>query len=200
LLSAPLHLLRPVPFSGQAAAGQLDASAGAVEEVERRVRQIRSRWPNVRIVLRADRGFAREALMAWCEAHGVDYVFGLAKNARLLKQVEAELDEAKRRHKHTQQPERVFKDFSYQTRDRWSRARRVVGKAEHLEGGANPRFIVTSLSPEDWEARALYEELYCARGDMENRIKECQLDLFADRTSTATLRANPLRLWFASFA
>jgi hypothetical protein len=178
----------------------IDASAGSVEEVERLVTRIRARWPEVRIVLRADSGFARDALMAWCEANRVDFLFGLAKNARLLSTLEAELQDAQQRYAATQQASRVFKDFTYRTRDSWSRERRVVGKAEHLPGGANPRFVVTSLSPEQWAARALYEEFYGARGEMENRIKECQLDLFADRTSTATLRANQLRLWFASFA
>ncbi len=178
----------------------IDASAGAVEEVERLVTRIRSRWPEVRIVLQADSGFARDVLMSWCEANRVEFLFGLAKNPRLLAAVEAELQDAQQRFEATHQAARVFKDFTYQTRDSWSRARRVIGKAEHLPGGANPRFVVTSLCPERWAARALYEEFYCGRGEMENRIKECPLDLFADRTSTATLKANQLRLWFASFA
>jgi hypothetical protein len=178
----------------------IDASAGAIEEVERIVRQIRQRWPKVRIVLRADSGFAREALMAWCEANGVEFVFGLAKNARLLAAIKAQLAEAAEASAASGQPERRFRDFLYKTRDSWSRERRVVGKAEHLPQGANPRFVVTSLAPETWAAQALYEQLYCARGEMENRIKECQLDLFADRTSAKSLKANQLRLWFASMA
>jgi hypothetical protein len=178
----------------------IDASAGALEEVARLVAQIRARWPQVRIVLRADSGFAREALMHWCEQNGVDYVFGLAKNARLVAAIAAELEQAKAEAQQTAAPARHFKEFHYRTRDSWSCERRVVGKAEHLPQGANPRFVVTSLAPETWAAPALYERLYCARGDMENRIKECQLDLFADRTSASSLRANQLRLWFASMA
>jgi hypothetical protein len=182
-----------------------DASAGAVEEVARLVRQIRAHWPHVRIVLRADAGFAREALMAWCEANTVDYVLGLARNPRLVREIATELDQAKVAAEETGKAARRFKDFRYQTLDTWSRERRVVGKAEQLLDGSgepspNPRFVVTSLAAEAWAAKPLYEELYCARGEMENRIKECQLDLFADRTSTGTIRANQLRLWFASMA
>jgi Transposase DDE domain group 1 len=178
----------------------LDASAGTVEELQRLVAQIRAAWPRVRIIIRADSGFAREAIMAWCEAHAVDYVLGLAKNARLKRALSRELEQAEREHAHTGAPARVFKDFTYTTRKSWSRRRRVVGKAEHLPAGPNPRFVVTSLSKDDMDARALYEELYCARGDMENRIKEQQLGLFADRTSTATMRANQIRLWLSSVA
>jgi Transposase DDE domain group 1 len=178
----------------------IDASAGAVEEVARIVAQIRARWPEVRIVLRADSGFAREALMGWCEEGGVDFLFGLAKNERLVAEIASELAAAEEDSKASGQPARRFKDFQWSTRDSWSRQRRVVAKAEWTAGAANPRFIVTSLSAADAAAQPLYEELYCARGDMENRIKECQLDLFADRTSAATLRANQLRLWFASMA
>jgi len=177
-----------------------DASAGSVEEIERIVGQIRQAWPRVRIVLRGDSGFARERLMAWCEDNRVDYLFGLARNARLEKRIAQALDEARRISQETGAPARVFRDFLWSTRDSWSRRRRVIGKAEWTRGEANPRFVVTSLRPDRWPARALYEDLYCARGDMENRIKECQLDLYADRTSAATMRANQLRLWFASFA
>jgi hypothetical protein len=178
----------------------IDGSAGAVEEVDRIVGQIRERWPEVRIVLRADSGFAREALMAWCEENRVDYLFGLARNIRLVEEIAAELAEAAEESAATGASARRFKDFLWTTRDSWSRRRRVIGKAEHTQGEANPRFVVTSLSHQRADARALYEDLYCARGEMENRIKECQLDLFADRTSTATMRANQLRLWFASMA
>ena len=178
----------------------IDGSAGALEEVERIVGQIRSRWPRVRIVLRADSGFARETLMAWCEAHDVDYLFGLARNVRLESQIAAELAEAATESEASGQAARRFKDFLWTTRESWSRRRRVVGKAEHTPKGSNPRFVVTSLDAGQHDARALYEDVYCARGEMENRIKEQQLDLFADRTSTATLRANQLRLWFASMA
>jgi Transposase DDE domain group 1 len=178
----------------------IDASAGTAEEIERIVGQIRQHWPRVRIILRADSGFARERLMAWCEDNRVDYVFGLARNERLEKRLAAALDEARRISQATGHPARVFRDFLWSTRDSWSRRRRVIGKAEWTRGEANPRFVITSLKPDRWPARALYEELYCARGEMENRIKECQLDLYADRTSAATMRANQLRLWFASFA
>jgi hypothetical protein len=178
----------------------IDASAGALEEVARIVAQIRARWPEVRILLRADSGFAREDLMAWCEDNSVDYLFGLARNVRLVEEIAAELAEAAVESAKTGQPARRFKDFLWTTRDSWSRRRRVVAKAEHTHGEANPRFVVTSLRPERADARPLYEDLYCARGEMENRIKEQQLDLFADRTSAATLRANQLRLWFASMA
>jgi len=178
----------------------IDASAGAVAEIERIVGQIRARWPRIKILLRADFGFAREELMAWCEANGVDYVFGLARNERLVGAIALELVAAEAESLAQGSPVRRFADFAWRTLDSWSRARRVVAKAEHLPKGANPRFVVTSLPAAEIAARALYEEVYCARGDIENRIKEQQLDLFADRTSAATMRANQLRLWFASFA
>lgn len=178
----------------------MDASAGSVEEIERIVTHLRRHWPEVRIVLRADSGFARDALMSWCEAHQVDFILGLAKNDRLKAEIEGDMSEAKAECERTGEAARRFRDFTYRTLKSWSCLRRVVGKAEQLPGKANPRFVVTSLSAQRWPARALYEQLYCARGEMENRIKECQLHLFADRTSTATMRANQLRLWFASFA
>jgi DDE family transposase len=178
----------------------IDGSAGSVEAMARIVARIRQRWPAVRILLRADSGFAREALMTWCENNKVDFLFGLAKNSRLIEAIKAELAEAAELSHQTGQPARRFKDFAWQTRDSWSRQRRVVAKAEWTQGEANPRFVVTSLSREEHEARHLYEKLYCARGEMENRIKECQLDLYADRTSAHTMRANQLRLWFASMA
>jgi hypothetical protein len=178
----------------------IDASAGAVDEVERIVAQVRARWPRVTILLRADSGFARDELMAWCEANGVDYVFGLARNERLVGAIAADLAAAAAESLAQGGPARRFADFAWRTLDSWSRERRVVAKAEHLPKGANPRFIVTSLPASARDARTLYEEVYCARGEVENRIKEQQLDLFADRTSAATLRANQLRLWFASFA
>jgi len=178
----------------------IDGSAGAVEEVARIVAQIRARWPRTRILLRADSRFAREAPMAWCEQNRVDFVFGLARNARLVEEIAAELAQAGAGAASTGKPARRYKDFRYATLDSWSRRRRVVAKAEWIKGEANPPFIVTSLSKAETSGRFLYEKVYCARGDMENRIKECQGDLFADRTSTATMRANQLRLWFASFA
>jgi len=178
----------------------IDGSAGAIEEMARIVAQIRERWPTVRILLRGDSGFAREALMAWCENNAVDYLFGLARNTRLVAEIEAELATAAELSQKSGTPARRFKDFTWTTRESWSRERRVVAKAEWTGGEANPRFVVTSLSREEHEGRHLYEKLYCARGDMENRIKECQLDLFADRTSSRTMRSNQLRLWFASMA
>jgi hypothetical protein len=176
-------------------------SAGAVEEMARIVAQIRQRWPRVRITLRADSGFANDGLMGWCEANCVDYVFGLARNVRLEAALAEPLAEARRRCLASGKPARVFRDFRYQTRESWSCERRVVGKAEHTLDGANPRFVVTSLkrtrSADD--ARALYEDLYCARGEAENRIGE-QFEMFADRASSATLQANQLRLWFSAMA
>jgi hypothetical protein len=177
----------------------IDASAGSLEELQRIVKQIRAVWPEVRIVVRGDSGFCREELMAWCETESVDYVLGLAKNERLQAEIKKELRKAKRQYQQTGRAARFFREFYYQTRKSWSRRRRVVAKAEHLEKGENPRFVVTSLTAEEWPAPALYEELYCARGEMENRIKE-QLMLFADRTSTAYLRSNQLRLYFSSVA
>ena len=180
-------------------ASNQDASAGAREEVERIVGQIRRQGPQVQIILRADSGFCREELMAWCESQRVDYVLGLARNARLEAEITHLLAQAQSQHEQTQQAARVFGEFAYQTRNSWSCARRVVAKAEYLDKGPNPRFVVTSLGAETWAARELYEQLYCARGEMENRIKE-QLSLFADRMSTETLRANQLRLYLSSLA
>ena len=178
----------------------IDASAGAIDEVARIIAQIRRRWPRTRILLRGDSGFAREALMAWCEANRVDFLFGLARNERLEAAIKHELMQASLDSLRTGMPARRFKDFMWSTLDSWSRNRRVVGKAEVTRGEANPRFIVTSLKPREVAAQCLYEVIYCARGEMENRIKECQLDLFADRTSAVTMRANQLRLWFAAMA
>jgi hypothetical protein len=174
-------------------------SAGAVEEVARIVARIRRKWRKVRIVLRADSGFANEELMAWCEANRVGYVFGLARNSRLEAALAAETAAAKRQHLASGAPARVFRDFRYRTLDSWSRRRRVVGKAEHNQDGANPRFVVTSLARSRYAARALYEDLYCARGEAENRIGE-QFELFADRASSATMPANQLRMWFSAMA
>jgi hypothetical protein len=178
----------------------IDASAGAKDEIAWIVAQIRQSWPSVEIWLRADSGFCREELMAWCENHGVHYVFGLARNGRLEASIADELAGAEAKAKESGKPARIFKELRYQTRKSWSCERRVVAKAEYLPRGANPRFIVTSVACGAVEAKELYEKIYCARGEMENRIKECQLDLFADRTSAASLRANQLRLWFASLA
>jgi hypothetical protein len=164
------------------------------------VRCIRRRWPDVQILVRGDSGFAREALMRWCEDHGVDYVFGLAKNARLLAMIKPLAERVRRKACRRGEAVRHYKELRYRTLDSWSRTRRVVAKAEHLAKGANPRFVVTSLSKEAFKTRALYEDLYCARGEMENRIKEQQLDLFADRTSCQQMKANQLRLYVSSMA
>ena len=177
----------------------LDASAGSLEEVQRIVVQIRARWPKTQILLRADSGFCRDELMEWCENNDVDYVFGFARNERLRRKIGRAMREAKQEHRRTGKPARVFTEFFYRTRNSWSRRRRVVAKAEHIEGKENPRYVVTSLPAEAWPARELYEQLYCARGEMENRIKE-QLSLFSDRLSTETRRANQLRLYFSSLA
>ena len=176
-----------------------DAAAGSVEEVARIVRQVRQRWPEVRIVLRADSGFCREELMAWCESQRVDYVFGLARNKRLAKIIGAQMQQAKVQHQSTGKAARVFAGFTYRTRKSWSSERRVVAKAEYLDKGENPRFVVTSLSPEAWPDQALYEKFYCARGEMENRIKE-QMCLFADRLSTGEMKGNQLRLYLSALA
>ena len=180
----------------------IDGAAGAVEELTRIVGQIRARWPKTRIILRADSGFARDALMRWCEEQVpcIDYVFGLAKNARLKRMIGSELHQAEELCAASGHSRRLFKELLYRTRKSWSCQRRVVAKAEATPKGPNPRFIVTSLSVKELPGRALYEKFYCARGDAENRIKECQLDMFGDRLSANLMRVNQLRLWFASFA
>ncbi|MCR9166617.1 MAG: IS1380 family transposase [bacterium] len=177
-----------------------DAADGATEEVARIVGHIRERWPRTTIVIRADSGFCRDDLMTWCEANGVQYVLGLAGNERLVSQIASEMKAAERKAKRTGQPARVFADFSWRTRKSWSAKRRVIGKAEFTNGSANPRFIVTNVHAAFGSARFLYETVYCQRGEMENRLKECQGDLFADRTPTPTMRANQLRLWLSSLA
>jgi hypothetical protein len=178
----------------------IDASAGSRKEIERIVGRIRATWPEVKIILRGDSGFCREELMAWCEANAVDYVFGMARNVRLEKTVAGAMEQARRQFEQTAQPARVFVEFEHETvSGTWSRCRRVVAKAEYIDGKSNPRFVVTSLPAQAWPAQALYEQMYCARGDMENRIKE-QFVLFADRTSAATMRANQLRLYLSVFA
>lgn len=178
----------------------IDGAAGALEEVIRITKQIRQRWPRTRILLRADSGFCRNDLMEWCENNRVDYVLGLARNARLVDAIGAELKQAEQASLASGRAERVFKDFTWSTLKSWPRERRVVAKAEWTGDKANPRFVVTSLKRRERSARSLYEDIYCARGEMENRIKECQADLFSDRTSTARMKANQLRLWFASMA
>ena len=175
-----------------------DGAVGSVAKLAGLVERIRRVWPEVQIIVRGDSGFCRDNLMSWCEANGVDFILGLAKNTRLGKEIALEMEEAKTESEATGQPARRFKDFTYQTRKSWSRERRVVGKAEHLPKGPNSRFVVASLSKEQYEGRSVYEEWYCGRGDMENRIKEQQLMLFADRTSAEDMRANQIRLYLSS--
>jgi hypothetical protein len=201
-----------IPLWAQLRDCKRDASSGTVEALQKIVPAIRQRFgPHLRIIVRADSGFAREPIMSWCEANGVFYCLGLARNERLQKELQASFESLKTQisEGQLQSPCRSFTEFEYATRDSWSRVRRVIGKAEVLAAGDNPRFIVTSLPADGWgepaqAARfapaALYEKLYCARGDMENRIKEQQLDLFADRTSTHWLASNQLRLWFSALA
>jgi hypothetical protein len=178
----------------------LDPGNESLPDIRLLVERIRQHWPHVRIVVRGDSGFCREELMSWCEQNGVFYVFGLARNNRLLKRIIKELKKVRKRYYETYQPQRIYKDFTYRTLDSWSRSRRVIGKAEYVAKGENPRFIVTNLLAGEIAAGQLYEDVYCARGDMENRIKEQQLYLFSDRTSSATMQANQLRLYFSSLA
>jgi Transposase DDE domain group 1 len=180
-----------------------DAAAGSLPEIQRIVAQIRAAWPKVKIILRGDSGFCRNELMSWCEANRVDYVFGLARNQRLRRIIGPQMWAATQQWGETGKPARVFSEFAYQTKKRknggWGRERRVVAKAEHIDGKENPRFVVTSLKAEEWAAQALYEDLYCARGEMENRIKE-QFSLFADRVCSETMRANQMRMYFSTMA
>jgi hypothetical protein len=175
-------------------------AVGSRKEVERIVRQIRQRWPEVEIILRGDSGFCSDELLSWCEQNKVDYVVGMARNQRVEGLIAGPLAEARQQFEATQQPARIFVEFEHETlTGTWSKKRRVVAKAEYIDGKSNPRFIVTSLDSQRWEKQKLYEELYCARGDMENRIKE-QFVLFADRVSASTLRANQLRIYLSVMA
>ena len=178
----------------------IDGCAGTVQGLERIVPKLRAAWPQVKIIIRADSGFCRDEILRWCEAHNVGDIIGLAMNKRLNRAIGSELRQALELFEETGVAARVFKDFTYRTKKSWSCERRAIGKAEHLSKGANPRFVVTSLSKERTDARTLYEDRYCARGEMENRIKEQQLYLFADRTSTQAMRSNQLRLLFSTMA
>ena len=179
----------------------IDGAAGALDEVKRIVAQLRAKWPEVKIVLRGDSGFCREELMAWCEAdeNRVDFLFGLARNSRLQKIIGKPMQEARLLHTETGKATRIFAEFKYKTRKSWACERRVVAKAEVLDKGENPRFVVTSITPEEWAARDLYEKFYCQRGEMENRIKE-QMCLFAYRLSTEEMKGNQLRLYLSALA
>jgi hypothetical protein len=178
-----------------------DAADGSLAELKRIVAQIRARWSQTHIILRGDSGFCRDELMDWAEQQpGVDYVFGLARNDRLRRLIAPQLAQAATEHARTGKAARVFTEFLHDTTTgSWSRRRRVVAKAEHLDGKENPRYVVTSLPAEQWPAQPLYEQLYCGRGDMENRIKE-QFHLFADRASTETMRANQFRMYLSAMA
>jgi len=189
------------PLSVQLRSSNIDGAAGSKELFERMVTKLRRAWPSTQIILRADSGFCRDELLSWCEqTDGVDYVVGLAKNSRLKAALAKQMKRAHRAFLRTGQAARYFSDLRYRTIKTWTRSRRVVGKAEHLAKGANPRFVVTSLAASEFEKRYLYEELYCARGEMENRIKEEQLDLFGDRASCHTFRGNAIRSWFSMAA
>jgi len=188
------------PLCARLRRADIDAAAGTVDELAPIVARIRRRWPSVRLIVRGDSGFARDELMSWCEDNEVDFVFGLARNSRLIRFVERPLEKARRRYLQTGQKVRLFRGFEYRTRSSWSRRRRVIGKVEVLARGPNPRFVVTSLAGHRWLPAQVYDELYCARGEMENRIKEQQLDLFADRTSTSKMASNQLRLYLSTFA
>ena len=178
----------------------IDASAGSVEELQRIVTRIRARFPEVPIIVRADSGFCRDHIMSWCEANGVRYLLGMARNSRLQSRITKQMNKAKRRWAEGKRPARAYTEFRYRTRSSWTRARRVIAKAEYLGDKENPRFVVTNISPEQSRPDELYENEYCPRGEMENRIKEQQLYLFADRTSSATKQANQLRLWLSAAA
>lgn len=197
----PLYIFSGMfPLCAKLRPADIDGAAGALKQIQRIVERLRCAWPDAKILVRGDSGFCREPIMAWCDVNQVSYLFGLAKNQRLLKIIGQQQHEAKLAFEQTGQASRVFHDFEWRTKKSWSRSRRVIAKAEHLAKGANPRFVVTNLSASEFDARTIYEDKYCARGEMENRIKEQQLCLFADRTSCATLRANQLRLWFSTLA
>jgi len=178
----------------------IDGCLGTTDVLKWLVPMLRARWPDVEIVVRGDGGFARDEIFTWCEANHVDFVIGYSSNPRLLAEIVEQQAKAAARHKETGKAAREFADLNYRTKKSWTRARRVVAKAEELPGKANPRFIVTSYAMHEMGGAELYEFEYCARGEMENRIKEKQLDLFGTRTSCTPLRANQLRVWFSAVA
>jgi hypothetical protein len=194
------YFIGPWPVGVRLRDADCDAADGCIEELDALIRRLRARWPGVRVIVRADSGFARDEIMAWCEDQRIDFIFGLARNDRLLAAIEQTLAQVRSRVKRFGGPARQFRELRWRTKGSWSCVRRVVAKVEVLEGKDNPRFVVTSLPTHRWGARALYEDLYCARGEMENHIKEQQLDLFGTRASTASRASNQLRLYFSAFA
>lgn len=169
----------------------------ALTELQRVVAHVRERWPEVPVLIRGDGAYSHDSLMSWCELEGVDFVLGMPKNKRLNREVADEQAKMAEVTKETGEPARCYRSFQYETLKSWSRKRRVIAKVEQLADKANPRFVVTSL---DLDAQQLYEVVYCARGDAENRIKEQQLGLFADRASSHTQRGNQLRIWLSAIA
>lgn len=199
------------PLWAQLRTADRDAADGTVPALEKIVAAIRKRCRQARIIVRGDSGFGREEIMAWCESQReVYYCLGFAKNAVLIEKLGPALAQARARYCLTGAPSvREFTEFSYRTHNTWTRERRMIGKAEVMKEGENPRFIVTNLPATGFDEEAdrdrfgparLYEELYCARGDMENKLKQQVLDLHADRMSTHYLASNQLRLWEAMFA
>lgn len=193
----PLYIFcEDFPLWAELRPSNIDASLGTESALEKIVPLLRAALPDVQIILRADSGFAREAIMHFCEENKIDFILGLARNSRLQAKLTKEMKAAQLQYEQTKMAARVFKDFQYETLNSWSKKRRVIGKAEHLEKGSNPRFIVTSLKGSPTQ---LYEKSYCKRGEAENCIKE-QFQLFAHRTSSCVKRANQLRLWFSTVA
>ena len=187
------------PLAAVLRPGNTDPARGAVEELQRVVTQLRDRWPHVEVLVRADSAYAREEIMAFCEAQNIHYVLGLARNDRLVGRIGPELLAAKVESEGRRRPVRLYAQFAHATRTSWSRFRRVIAKCEHIPDKSNPRFVVTSL-PESIPPRTVYERIYCPRGNAENAIKEQQLDLFAERTSAGPIAANQLRLLFSALA
>jgi hypothetical protein len=174
----------------------IDPAKGAWAILKLLVQRLREVWPEVQIIFRADSGFCRHRMLGWCERQGIDYIVGIAKNSRLLEMSQPLSNEARHRFELTDQKQRLFGDLLYAAGS-WKSERRIIAKAEHSRKGSNPRFVVTNLSGDGAE---LYEKLYCARGEAENRIKEQQLDLFADRTSCMNWLPNQLRVLLSGLA
>ena len=198
----PLYMfVDDFPLWAELRTADIDPATGVIPALEIIIGRIRKRWPWTRIILRGDSGFNRPDILSWCEKQfRVYYILGLPKNKRLLRIIGKEQNNVRKACKESGTAERAFTEFTYQTKKSWEQPRRVIAKAEQLPGRANPRFIVTSLDDPHLTPQYLYEGLYCARGDMENRIKEQKLFMYADRLSTQTIRGNQLRLWFSTIA